>query len=165
MPTFNNDCPVPSDQQPFNEYLNLKKTSLFSQFNISVKQYIYKILATFIYLFCFLGFVLSFLMIYNIKFIKIFTLDFILVDIILICVFLRLYLSWSYISKRLLSATIFYEESGWYDGQVWVKTSDIMVRDRLIGLYQVIPFLKRIKYTLLVFIINLYFHYYLYSLF
>jgi len=166
MTLFSNDCPVPFDQQPFNEYLNLKKISLFSEFNMSIKQYIYKILVIFIYLFFSLGLIsLLFLMIYNIKFIKILVLDFVLVDIIMIGLFFRLYLSWSYISKRLLSATIFYEESGWYDGQVWLKTSDIMVRDRLIGLYQILPFLRRLKYTLVIFIMNLYIHYYLYSVF
>ncbi|CAL5366785.1 unnamed protein product [Camellia sinensis] len=34
---------------------------------------------------------------------------------------LRIYLGWSYVGDRLLSAVIPYEESGWYDGQMWVK--------------------------------------------
>jgi hypothetical protein len=31
---------------------------------------------------------------------------------------LRLYLGWAYIGNRLFSATVEYEETGWYDGQV-----------------------------------------------
>ncbi len=38
---------------------------------------------------------------------------------------------------RLLSATVEYEETGWYDGQVWVKTPQMLMRDRLLGTYQV----------------------------
>jgi len=94
---------------------------------------------------------------------KIFLLNFVIVDIILILIFIRLYLGWSYIIKRLLSATVFYEESGWYDGQIWIKTAENLTRDRLIGLYQIIPFLNRIKYTTIILLINFLFHYYLYS--
>ena len=78
---------------------------------------------------------------------------------------MRLYLGWSYVVKRLLSATVFYEESGWYDGQIWIKTAENLTRDRLIGIYQIIPFLKRIKYTCLMFILNVTLHYYLYCFF
>jgi Conserved in the green lineage and diatoms 27 len=31
---------------------------------------------------------------------------------------LRIYLGWSYVGDRLLSAAVEYEETGWYDGQV-----------------------------------------------
>ena len=33
-------------------------------------------------------------------------------------VVVRLYLGWAYVGNRLLSATVKYEETGWYDGQV-----------------------------------------------
>jgi hypothetical protein len=33
----------------------------------------------------------------------------------------RIYLAWSYVGNRLLSATVEYEETGWYDGQLFVK--------------------------------------------
>ncbi|BBH05927.1 Protein of unknown function D, partial [Prunus dulcis] len=38
---------------------------------------------------------------------------------------LRIYLGWSYVGDRLLSAVIPYEESGWYDGQMWVKPPEV----------------------------------------
>jgi hypothetical protein len=31
---------------------------------------------------------------------------------------LRIYLGWQHVGARLLSATVEYEETGWYDGQV-----------------------------------------------
>jgi hypothetical protein len=33
----------------------------------------------------------------------------------------RIYLAWSYVGNRLLSAVVEYEETGWYDGQLFVK--------------------------------------------
>ena len=84
---------------------------------------------------------------------------------ILFLILFRLYLGWSYIIKRLLSATVFYEESGWYDGQVWVKTSAYLMQDRLIGLYQIKPFIMRLKYTFLVIVLNFILSYFLYNKF
>ncbi|XP_038983404.1 protein CONSERVED IN THE GREEN LINEAGE AND DIATOMS 27, chloroplastic isoform X5 [Phoenix dactylifera] len=63
-------------------------------------------------------------------------------------VVLRIYLGWSYVGDRLLSAVIPYEESGWYDGQMWVKPPEILARDRLLGSYKVKPVIKLLKQTL-----------------
>lgn len=61
---------------------------------------------------------------------------------------LRIYLGWSYVGDRLLSAVIPYEESGWYDGQMWVKPPEVLARDRLLGAYKVKPVIKMLKQTL-----------------
>lgn len=60
----------------------------------------------------------------------------------------RMYLGWSYVGNRLLSATVEYEETGWYDGQIWVKTAEVLARDRLLGSFSVKPVLGRLKTTL-----------------
>ncbi|KAK3259758.1 hypothetical protein CYMTET_31258 [Cymbomonas tetramitiformis] len=62
---------------------------------------------------------------------------------------LRIFLGWSYVSDRLLSAVVEYEETGWYDGQLWVKSPEVLARDRMLGSYQVKPVLDRMKTTLL----------------
>lgn len=62
---------------------------------------------------------------------------------------LRIYLGWSYVGERLLSATIEYEETGWYDGQTYVKPPEVLARDRLLGTYEVNPVMKRLRYTML----------------
>ncbi|KAK3221390.1 hypothetical protein Dsin_008415 [Dipteronia sinensis] len=62
---------------------------------------------------------------------------------------LRIYLGWSYVGDRLLSAVIPYEESGWYDGQMWVKPPEVLARDRLLGAYKVKPVIKLLKQTLI----------------
>ena len=66
----------------------------------------------------------------------------------MILALVRLYLGWSYVRDRLISSTIFYEETGWYDGQNWTKPEEVVTRDRLIVNYQVKPYLKRLQITL-----------------
>lgn len=63
---------------------------------------------------------------------------------------LRLYLGWSYIGDRLNQEKITYEESGWYDGQEWKKTVEMLMQDRLVFSYQVQPILKRLKKSALI---------------
>lgn len=61
----------------------------------------------------------------------------------------RTYLAWTYVGDRLFSAVVEYEESGWYDGQTWVKTPEVLTRDRLAGAYEVRPVVGRLRNTLL----------------
>ncbi|OAY79071.1 uncharacterized protein ycf36 isoform X2 [Ananas comosus] len=68
---------------------------------------------------------------------------------------LRMYLGWAYVGNRLLSATVEYEETGWYDGQIWVKTPEVLARDRLLGSFSVKPVLNRVKLTLVVLAVSL----------
>lgn len=60
----------------------------------------------------------------------------------------RLYLGWAYIRRRLFATKIFYEESGWYDGQMWEKNPEMLDQDRLIAVYEVQPILWRMQLTL-----------------
>jgi len=60
----------------------------------------------------------------------------------------QLYVGWFHIGQRLQQPTVPYEESGWYDGQVWPKPEDVWNRDRLIMDYQVKPILQRVRNTL-----------------
>jgi len=63
-------------------------------------------------------------------------------------VVLRIYTSWSYVSNRLLSAAIEYEETGWYDGQTFLKPPEVLARDRLLGTYEVKPIMSKLKLVL-----------------
>lgn len=153
MPISKNDCPIPFDQQPINEYLSLKRSYLFSLSLADTDIFISGFLIIFICIFMFVTFVLG-LLYYNLSLSKLLFLSSSVSDICFIFIFLRIYLGWSYVLKRLLSATVFYEESGWYDGQAWIKPSDYLIQDRLIGLYQIMPFISRIKYTSLFLLIS-----------
>ncbi|MGK7906822.1 MAG: CGLD27 family protein [Synechococcus sp.] len=59
----------------------------------------------------------------------------------------RQVLGWSYVQRRLSQAAIVYEESGWYDGQIWEKPDDELAKDRLVVDYQVKPVMARLYRT------------------
>jgi hypothetical protein len=60
---------------------------------------------------------------------------------------IQLYIGWRHVCDRLSQPLVPYEESGWYDGQVWEKPEDVVNRDRLIADYQVKPLLHRLQKT------------------
>jgi hypothetical protein len=65
---------------------------------------------------------------------------------------LHLWLGWRYVLQRLESASIVYEETGWYDGQEWTKSAVELTQDRLLVSYEVSPIVRRISRTLLAFL-------------
>ena len=71
-----------------------------------------------------------------------------------------------YIYNRLMNATITYEESGWYDGQTWIKTNMVLQQDRLVGTYEVLPLINRLRLIILVFTVSILIlgHIYIYSI-
>jgi hypothetical protein len=141
-------CPVPKDQRPINEYLALKTDFGFSW--TSESQLVYYKTSIQIYLIT----LLTCLLIFNtgtIPFKALFLYSIFGVTSLLFIVYLRIYLGWVYVYTRLMQATVAYEESGWYDGQIWVKTPEVLIKDKLAGQYQVKPILNKIKNTLIFF--------------
>ena len=57
---------------------------------------------------------------------------------------IRLYLGWKHIFNRLISEKVEYEESGWYDGQVWEKPLVLKEKESLIASIEVKPILKNL---------------------
>ena len=57
---------------------------------------------------------------------------------------IRLLLGWRHIYKRLTSEIIEYEESGWYDGQIWIKPIELKEKESLIASIEVKPILKNL---------------------
>ena len=58
---------------------------------------------------------------------------------------LRQWLGWSYVHRRLRSERISYEESGWYDGQVWEKPLAWRQQDLLVAQHETGPVLVRLQ--------------------
>lgn len=58
---------------------------------------------------------------------------------------LRQWLGWTYVRRRLLAERVEYEESGWYDGQVWEKPLSWRQQDLLVARHQVVPVLERLR--------------------
>jgi hypothetical protein len=57
---------------------------------------------------------------------------------------MRQWLGWTYVMKRLLSESVDYEESGWYDGQTWEKPLSWREQDLLVARHEVRPILGRL---------------------
>jgi hypothetical protein len=145
-------CPVPKDQQPMHEYTNLKNSIFFFWTTEDLRSYLSKVVI--LILNCMiLGIFLSVNNIFETNLINHIVSISLIVDSCIILFLIRIYLGWDYIYNRLKNATVSYEESGWYDGQIWIKTPEMLIQDRLVADYILIPILKRIKITLTLLIV------------
>lgn len=141
-------CPVPKDQQPLNEYVELKEAFFYRWAKLERLPYLRKLLLIW----------LGFMVIFSPVAISIeppsrHLWQFICVASIggavgLILPVLLLLSGWSHVRQRLDSAKIFYEESGWYDGQTWEKPDADLTKDRLLVAYEIKPVINRLQMTL-----------------
>lgn len=140
-------CPVPNEQQPINEFKDLSESWFFRWATLDLVSYVKPI----VILWC-----VSWLMAWPVASVSFpvskYPAQFILSGAAGACLvpllaLVRLGLGWKYVCDRLSSDTIFYEESGWYDGQTWKKPDAILQRDRLIVTYQIQPILRRLMWT------------------
>ena len=136
-------CPVPREQQPTNEFIELSKSVIFS-WPKSKKSLILALLK-----FWLGAFVLFLVISSGSIYFKTFLLKYILLSFfsslsIPLLISIRLYLGWNHIFKRLTSEKVEYEESGWYDGQVWIKPLVLREKESLIASIEVKPILKNL---------------------
>ncbi len=140
-------CPVPREQQPIHEYEQLKDSWLFQWGTLELVTYIRKIAWV-----GFWGWIIA-APIATASFAPTrYPLKFSISSVLGACflvslVLLRIYLGWSYVGDRLKKDRISYEESGWYDGQTWLKPTNMLARDRLVFSYQIEPILHRLQKT------------------
>ena len=57
----------------------------------------------------------------------------------------RQWLGWTNLQRRLMATAVEYEESGWYDGQVWEKPVEWRQQDLLVANHEVKPVLWRLQ--------------------
>ena len=158
---MNRQCPVPKYQRPLTEYNDLKNSFTFSW----TKEKSYPFNKTLLVFFIILVFFTSIVVINSHEPEKNKITSFLQITSSALGIFnlwiLRLYLAWKYIYDRLMNATVSYEESGWYYGQTWVKTNEVLIQDRLVGTYEVLPILNRLRTVILISTINIFFITYL----
>ena len=136
-------CPVPREQQPTNEFIELSKSKIFSW--PKTKKSLILILIKF-----WVGAFVLFLVIssgsvyFKTSLFKYILLSFFSSLSIPLLILIRLYLGWIHIFKRLISEKVEYEESGWYDGQVWEKPLVLKEKESLIASIEVKPILKNL---------------------
>ena len=139
----NSKCPVPQEQQPTNEFLELSNSKFFA-LGKTIKKF--SMILIFIWLVAFLLFlVISTGSIYfNTYIVKYIFLSFFGSLSVPFLITIRLLLGWKHIYKRLTSEIIEYEESGWYDGQIWIKPIELKEKESLIASIEVKPILKNL---------------------
>jgi hypothetical protein len=140
-------CPVPLEQQPCNEYEELKESGFFSWVQLEIWDYTKRLVFLSFWGWLLIGPIAGASFPPQKKPLYFLLAGTIGVTICVGLVVLRLYLGWFYISDRLKAEKVFYEESGWYDGQVWQKPEAVLTRDRLIVAYQIEPIMKRLQKT------------------
>ena len=136
-------CPVPREQQPTNEFIELSKSTIFSW--PKTKKSLISVLIRF-----WVGAFVLFLIIssgsiyFKTSILKYILLSFFSSLSIPFLISIRLYLGWHHVFKRLTSERVEYEESGWYDGQVWIKPLVLKEKESLIASIEVKPILKNL---------------------
>ena len=136
-------CPVPKEQQPTNEFIELSKSIIFSW--PKTKKSLVIVLIKFWVGAFFLFLVISSGSIYfKTSLLKYILLSFFTSLSIPLLISIRLYLGWNHVFKRLTSERVEYEESGWYDGQVWIKPLVLKEKESLIASIEVKPILKNL---------------------
>ena len=137
-------CPVPKEQQPTNEYLELSNSIVFS-LPLSNKKYILVLISIWV-IFFLLFLIISSGSVYfsenNFKYILISFFSSLSAPLL---ISIRLLLGWNHIYKRLISEKVEYEESGWYDGQIWIKPIQLKEKESLIASIEVKPILNNIS--------------------
>ena len=136
-------CPVPKEQQPTNEFIELSKSKIFSW--PKTKKTLIIILIKFWVGAFFLFVIISSGSVYfKTSLLRYILLSFFSSLSIPLLISIRLYLGWNHIFKRLTSEKVEYEESGWYDGQVWEKPLVLKEKESLIASIEVKPILKNL---------------------
>ena len=143
-------CPVPREQQPTNEFIELSKSKIFSWPKTKIT------LILVLTKFWLITFVLFLVISSGSIYFKTSTLKYILLSFfsslsIPILISIRLYLGWNHIFRRLISERVEYEESGWYDGQVWLKPLVLKEKESLIASVEVKPILKNLVQIISIF--------------
>ena len=136
-------CPVPSEQQPTNEFIELSKSKIFS-WPKSKKSLIFALIKFWIGTFIVFLVISSGSIYFKSSILKYILMSFFSSLAIPLLISIRLYLGWNHVFKRLNSEKVEYEESGWYDGQVWIKPLVLKEKESLIASIEVKPILKNL---------------------
>ena len=136
-------CPVPREQQPTNEFIELSKSVIFS-WPKTKKSLILVLMKFWIVTFLLFLIISSGSVYFKTSLLKYILLSFFSSLSIPLLISIRLYLGWNHVFKRLTSEKVEYEESGWYDGKVWIKPLFLKEKESLIASIEVKPILKNL---------------------
>lgn len=147
MPSSAPVCPVPTEQQPINEYQQLTESWFFRWATLERWAYLKPIGVLWSLSWLVSGPVAATSFSPAKHPVQFFLFGAAGSMVVPLLALLQLYLGWVYVRDRLAQPVVPYEESGWYDGQVWTKPEEVLQRDRLIVTYQIQSILQRLKWT------------------
>ena len=151
----NTICPVPSNQRPLNEFNSIRNSWIISWPFLKRSIFYGKLALSWLFITP-----ISLTISYGSDYLKNNIFDLILVSftaslLFPILLLIRQWLSWVYIYNRLNSETIEYEESGWYDGQIWEKPIEWRSKDLLIAQHQVKPILNHLEKIIIIILVSI----------
>lgn len=119
---FFTSCSIPEDQKPIIEYLTFKENFFLCWTTFSINQYNKFLVLFYSPFFFYFKNTQSFLF--------------------FICSFFLLF-PWLQLFQRLQSSRLFYEETSWFDSQIWEKYFYLIRKDRLINSQKLLPIIRR----------------------
>jgi hypothetical protein len=133
-------CPVPDDQKPIYQYIQLREGPFSSLPLLEDKKYQKNLFFIFLFFFLLSCF-------FNNSFFNHF--EIILQNLLIANCFLSFFLfvlfrRWVDVQDRFNNSRVFYEESSWYDGQSWEKPIMILKNDKLISSQKIQPIIEKI---------------------
>ena len=141
-------CPIPDDQKPINQYIELKENLITNWTTLSTKKYEKKIFSFYSLFFS----IISLFQFSSLKGID-YLFDWVLYNLNITTSFLLFFFlinlsRWFQIKSQFEKARFFYEETSWYDGQIWEKPFLLIKNDKLINTQKINPIIKRIQKTI-----------------
>ena len=129
-------CPLPDNQKPINEYVEMKGNIFNKILEEKTEKYF---------------FILSIFFTWNFFSANIF--EWFIKTSLLNSIFIGIYLTlnlfrWKNLNKRFQSSKLFYEESSWFDGQIWEKPFFIIKNDKLICTQKIKPIIQEFYYKI-----------------
>jgi hypothetical protein len=143
-------CPVPEEQRPLNEYIALKESYFFRWAALDWLPYVRTLVLIWLAWWIVTGPIAAVSFSPGRHLGQFLFLASMGSTLGLGLPLLRLFLGWVYIKDRLKSPTVLYEESGWYDGQLWQKPETDLAKEQLLVTYEVQPILNKIRNTVLI---------------
>ena len=149
MNTSLQNCPVPPEQQPLNEYKSLQNSWFFGWSTAPTVGFFRTLALLWFASWLFsLPFAIEALIAIDSRSKTLLAANAGAI-VLLLLITVRLYLGWRYVRDRLENNVVEYEETGWYDGQTWEKNNAQRDQEMLISTYEVRPLMHRLVVTLI----------------
>jgi len=138
-------CPVPPDQRPLEQYRELQQSWFFTWPHASFKGLAVPLVRSWLIVLPLTMLVASGSVPLRHNLPRLVVAGAVAGLVVPLLMLLRQWLGWTNLQKRLMATAVDYEESGWYDGQVWEKPLAWREQDLLVATHEVKPVLERLQ--------------------